>query len=89
MGTTPEQRFLYVYGLYGSAVAPELLVGPFLSTSTFESFGYSTGQKMHLAYYDFVYTVDADGKVTKVVGQQTDGTTPLPGGAIELTYDCR
>jgi hypothetical protein len=86
---TPEQRFLYFYGLYGSAVGPEFLVGSFLSTSTFESFGYSSGQKKHLEYYDFEYTVDADGKVTKIVGYQTDGPTPVAQGAIELGYDCR
>ncbi len=89
MGTTPEHRFLYFYGLYGRAVPPELLVGPFLSTATFEAFSYATGQKKHSAYYDFVYTVDADGKVTKVVGYQTDGPTPVAGGTIELDYDCR
>jgi hypothetical protein len=89
LGTTHEQRFLYFYALYGSVVGSELLVGRFLSTDTFESFGYSTGVKKHLAYYDFEYTVDVDGKVTKIVGFQTDGPTPIQGGTITLAYDCR
>jgi len=89
IGTTPEQRFIYFYGLYGRGVGPEMLVSPFLSTDTFEAFHYSSGQKQHAAYYDFVYTTDATGNVTRIVAYQTDGPAPVAGSEIDLSYDCR
>lgn len=87
-GLTPEQIFLY---FYAGVSSPDVLLGTNLPNGIFETYSYSTGNKVTSGHSYHNYTLDANNNISKIslfyAQDAPNFSNFVNGGDIFITYE--